>query len=122
MMAEHMSGLPRMPATTDGHSPCLKYFRILQRCRAHVLRDAEAAYVLPEKDDPDRLYCRHMCRKLPIIFRDAKVVAAKTADAGGADLRARAKFEQRVVRIVSAYGTHEFATILRGRRRACSLF
>ena len=121
-MAEHMSGLPRMPATTDGHSPCLKYFKILQRCRAHVLRDAEAAYVLLGKDDPDRPYCRHMCRKLPIIFRDAKVVAAKTADAGGADLRARAKFEQRVVRIVSAYGTHEFATILRGRRRACSLF
>ena len=114
VITEHMSGLLHLPVTTDGYSPYLKHFKILQRCWAHILRDAEAAYVLLEKDDPDRLYYRQMYRKLLIIFRDAKVVAAKTADAGGADLHTCAKFEQRVMRIVSAYGTHKFATTLGG--------
>ena len=114
VITEHLSGLLHIPVTTDGFAPYLKYFKILQRCWAHILRDAEAAYVLLEKDDPDRLYYRHMYRKLLTIFRDAKAVATKTADAGGADLHTCAKFEQRVMRIVSAYGTHKFATTLKG--------
>ena len=114
VITEHLGGLPRIPVTAGGFAPYLKYFKILRRCRAYILRDVKAAYVLLEKDDPDCLYYRRMYHKLPIMFRDAKVVAAETADVGGADRHTCAKFEQRVMCIVYAYGTHKFATTLEG--------
>ena len=65
-------------------------------------------------DDPMRAYYVDLYHKLLKIFHDAKRVAAKTAAAGGAKRQACAEFEERVMCVVAAYGSHGFATTLRG--------
>ena len=112
VIAEHMSELLHIPVTTDGYSPYLTYFKILQRCWAHILRDAEAAYVHADKGDRARYL--ELYRKLLGIFRDAKRTAARTAGMGGADEATCLEFEGRVMDVVSAYGDHKFATTLAG--------
>ena len=114
VIEKYMSDLLHIPVTTDGYAPYLKHFKILQRCWAHILRAAEAAYVLLDRDDPMRAYYVDLYQRLLQIFRDAKRVAAETAAAGGADHLACARFEERVMDIVSAYGDHGFATTLEG--------
>ena len=82
VIEQYLSDLLHIPTTTDGYSPYLKYFKILQRCWAHILRAAEAAYVDLKKDDPKRMYYYNLYEKLLKIFKDAKRVAAKTKDSG----------------------------------------
>ncbi len=112
VIEKYMSDLLHIPVTTDGYAPYLKHFKILQRCWAHILRAAEAAYVLLDKDDPMRAYYVDLYRRLLQIFRDAKRVAAKTA--AGADHLVCARFEERVMDVVAAYGDHGFAATLEG--------
>ena len=114
VIEKHMSDLLHIPVTTDGHAPYLSHFKILQRCWAHILRAAEEAYVLLDRGDPKRYYYRELYLKLLQIFRDAKHVAAKTKNSGGADHATCAKFEERVRNLVPAYGNHKFATTLEG--------
>ena len=119
VIEKYMSDLLHIPVTTDGYSPYLTHFKILQRCWAHILRDAESTYVNLDQDDPMRAYYVDLYHKLLDIFGDAKRVAAKTA-AGGAKREVCAEFEERVMDIVAAYGSHKFAAILEGA--APSLF
>ena len=112
VIEKYMSDLLHIPVTTDGYSPYLK--KILQRCWAHILRAAEAAYVDLKQDDPMRSYYVTLYKKLFKIFHDAKRVAAETAADGGAECLACLKFEERVMELVAAYGTHKFATTLEG--------
>ena len=121
VIEKYMSDLLHIPVTTDGYSPYLTHFKILQRCWAHILRAAESAYVNLKPDDPARAYCVDLYQKLLKIFRDAKSTAAKTA-AGGAKRQVCAEFEERVMCVVAAYGSHDFATTLRGRRPTCLRF
>ena len=112
VIIDYMSELLHIPVTTDGYSPYLIYFKILQRCWAHILRRAEEAYVRLSKDDHKRLIYYELYRQLLKIFRDAKRVAARTAKDGGADSKVCLDFERRVMALVSAYGEHSFATYL----------
>lgn len=48
--------------------------------------------MLLDKDDPARSYYRDLYLRLPQTFRNAKRVAAKTKDGGGADHATCAKF------------------------------
>ena len=114
VIEKYMSDLLHIPVTTDGYSPYLTHFKILQRCWAHILRAAEATYVELNADDPKRAYYVELYKKLLKIFRDAKRVAAETAADGGADHTVCAKFEARVMNLVEAYGNHKFATTLGG--------
>ena len=114
VIEKYMSYLLHIPVTTDGYSPYLTHFKILQRCWAHILRAAESAYVHSDQDSPMRAYYVDLYHKLLDIFGDAKRVAAKTAAAGGAKREVCAEFEERVMDIVAAYGNHDFATTLRG--------
>ena len=113
VIEKYMSDLLHIPVTTDGYSPYLTHFKILQRCWAHILRAAESAYVHSDQDSPMRAYYVSLYHKLLDIFGDAKRVAAKTA-AGGAKRQACTEFEERVMCVVAAYGSHDFATTLRG--------
>ena len=56
VIEKYMSDLLHIPVTTDGYSPYLKHFKILQRCWAHILRAAESAYVDLKENDPKRAY------------------------------------------------------------------
>ena len=114
VIEKYMSDLLHIPVTTDGYSPYLTHFKILQRCWAHILRAAESTYVNLDQDDPTRAYYADLYQKLLDVFHDAKRVAAKTAAAGGAERRVCAEFEERVMDMVAAYGSHDFATTLRG--------
>ena len=114
VIEKYMSDLLHIPVTTDGYSPYLTHFKILQRCWAHILRAAESAYVHSDQNSPMRAYYVDLYHKLLDIFGDAKRVAAKTAAAGGAKREVCAEFEERVMCVVAAYGSHDFATTLRG--------
>lgn len=67
-----------------------------------------------DKDYTNRTYHHGPCRVPLRTFPDVKAAAAKTADAGGADRRARVEFECRVVRVVYASGGRRFAAVQRG--------
>ena len=114
VIEKYMSDLLHIPVTTDGYSPYLTHFKILQRCWAHILREAESAYVNLGPGDPMRAYYADLYQKLLDVFHDAKRTAAKTAADGGAERRVCAEFEERVMGIVAAYGSHDFATTLEG--------
>lgn len=62
------------------------------------------------KDDPNRMYYFAPYHVLLRIFYDAKVVAARMSDVGGADHRTFVEFEHKVMLIMSAYVAHPFAT------------
>ena len=114
VIEKYMSDLLHIPVTTDGYSPYLTHFKILQRCWAHILRAAESAYVNLKPDDPARAYYVSLYQRLLGIFRDAKRTAAETAAGGGAERRVCSEFEGRVMCVVAAYGNHGFATTLGG--------
>ena len=108
----HMAELLDKPVTTDGYSPYLTYFKILQRCWAHILRGAEAAYVRAPKG-PRQDYYRSLYDRLLDIFRDAKKAARAAEPSGGADHQTCLAFERRVLEVAASYGDdHDFAGTL----------
>ena len=94
----------------DGYTVYAAYFKILQRCWAHILRDAEKAY-LRSRGGSRRAY-RALYRRLLGIFHNAKRIAGETADSGGAGADARLAMERRVAELVALYGSHKFGTTL----------
>ena len=96
------------PVTVDGYSVYLRMFKILQRCWAHILRDAEDVCI-SHRDIP---YYRELYRSLRMIFHRAKEVAARTAAAGGADMTTCRQFADEVRRLAARYGNLKFAGTL----------
>ena len=96
------------PVTVDGYSVYLHMFKILQRCWAHILRDAEDVCI-SHRDIP---YYRELYRSLRMIFHRAKEVAARTAAAGGADMTTCRQFADEVRRLAARYGNLKFAGTL----------
>ena len=110
---KHMGDLLHIPVTrtdTPRHDALRDTAEVLG---PHTARRRGGVHLL-DKDDPARSYYRDLHRKLLQTFRDAKRVAAKTKDGGGADHAACAKFEGRAADLVAAYGSHKFATALAG--------
>ena len=97
VIIKYMSKLLHIPVTTDGYFPYLIYFKILQRCWAHILRRVEEAYVRLPKDDPRRLMYYDLYRQLLKIFHDAKRVAGPDCKGWRCRLEVCLDFERRVM-------------------------
>ncbi|MCE2509091.1 MAG: transposase, partial [Nitrosopumilaceae archaeon] len=80
------------PVTVDGYSVYLLLFGTLQRCWAHILRDAEDVCI----SHPKIPHYRDLCRSLKMIFHRAKGVAACTAADGGAHVDTCRQFADEV--------------------------
>ncbi len=96
------------PVTVDGYSVYLSLFRTLQRCWAHILRDAEDVCI----SHPKIPYYRELYRSLKLIFYRAKEAAARTAAAGGAPMSACNRFADEVRDLAARYGGLKFAGTL----------
>ena len=96
------------PVTVDGYSAYLYMFKTLQRCWAHILRDAEDVCI----SHRGILYYRELYHSLKLIFHRAKEVAARTAAAGGADMTTCRQFADEVRRLAARYGNLKFAGTL----------
>lgn len=96
------------PVTVDGYSVCLSLFRTLQRCWAHILRDAEDVCI----SRPKIPYCRDLYRTLKMIFHRAEEAAARTAAAGGAPVSTCNRFADEVRDLAAGYGDLKFAGTL----------
>ena len=96
------------PVTVDGYSVYLSLFRTLQRCWAHILRDAEDVCI----SHPKIPYYRELYRSLKLIFHRAKEAAARTAAAGGAPMSTCNRFADEVRDLAARYGSLKFAGTL----------
>ena len=103
-----MGGLLDKPVTLDGYSVYLSLFRTLQRCWAHILRDAEDVCI----SHPHTPYYRELYRSLKMIFHRAKEAAARTAAAGGAPMYICTQFADEVRDLAARYGGLKFAGTL----------
>ena len=56
VLSTYFSGLADKPVVVDGYAVYPSFFKTIQRCWAHILRDAEEAYVSAGKDCPKREY------------------------------------------------------------------
>ena len=72
VMSTYLGGLADKPVMVDGYAVYPGFFKTIQRCRAHILQDAEEAYVSAGKDDPKRKYCHALYRRLLKAFCDAR--------------------------------------------------
>ncbi len=96
------------PITVDGYSVYLSLFSTLQRCWAHILRDAEDVCI----SHPKSQYYLDLYRSLKSIFHRAKEVAAATAAAGGADMGICREMADEVRVVAAGYGRLDFANKL----------
>ena len=96
------------PVTVDGHSVYARLFRTIQRCWAHILRDAEDVCI----SHPDTPHCRDLYRSLKLVLHGAKDVAARTAAAGGAPTATCMQFADEVRGLAARYGSLKFAGTL----------
>ena len=110
VLPTHFKEILDKKVVADGYTVYATYFKILQRCWAHILRDAEKAY-LRSRRGSRRAY-RALYRRLLGIFHDAKRIAGETADSGGAGTDACLAMERRVTELVALYGSHKFGTTL----------
>ena len=110
VLPTHFREILDRKVVADGYTVYAIYFKILQRCWAHILRDAEKAY-LRSRRGSRRAY-RALYRRLLGIFHDAKRIAGETADSGGAGTDVCFAMERRVMELVALYGSHKFGTTL----------
>lgn len=96
------------PVTVDGCSVYLSLFRTLQRCWAHILRDAEDVCI----SNPKIPYYRELYRSLKLIFHRAKEAAARTTAAGGAPMSTCTQFADEMRDLAARYGGLKFAGTL----------
>ena len=82
---------------------------IIQRCWAHILREAEDLAMAAGKGSLEE----ELHRGLRGIFHAAKQIAADTADSGGADADTCMDLKMQVLAMASSYGKHPFAGTLR---------
>ena len=112
ILSTYFSGLADKPVVVDGYAVYSGLFKTIQRCRAHILRDAEAAYVSAGRNGPKREYCHAPYRRLLKVFCDAKRIAGDAAGSDGADVGTCLDLERRVLEIATAYADHGFRTTL----------
>ena len=112
VLSTYFSGLADKPVVVDGYAVYPGFFKTIQRCWAHILRDAEAAYVSVGRNGPKREYYHTLYRRLLKVFHDAKRIADDAAGSGGADVGTCLDLERRVLEIATAYAGHGFRTTL----------
>ena len=112
VLSTYFSGLADKPVVVDGYAVYPGFFKTIQRCWAHILRDAEAAYVSVGRNGPKREYYHTLYRRLLKVFHDAKRIADDAAGSGGADVGTCLDLERRVLEIATAYADHGFRTTL----------
>ena len=112
VLSTYFSGLADKPVVVDGYAVYPGPFKTIQRCRAHILRDAEAAYVSAGRNGPKREYHHTLYRRLLKVFHDARRIAGDAAGSGGADMGTCLDLERRVLEIATAYADHGFRTTL----------
>ena len=112
VLSTYFGGLADKPVVVDGYAAYPGPFKTIQRCWAHILRDAEEAYVSAGKNSPKREYYHTLYRRLLKVFHDAKGIAGDTAGSGGADVGTCLDLERRVLEIATAYAGHDFRTTL----------
>ena len=106
---DHFSDLFLIPVTVDGYAAYPGRFMIIQRCWAHILREAEDLAMAAGKGSLEE----ELHRGLRGIFHAAKRTAADTADSGGADAGTCMDLKMQVLAMASSYGKHPFAGTLR---------
>ena len=57
VLSTYFSGLVDKPVVVGGYAVYPGFFKTIQWCWAHILRDAEAAYVSADRNGPKREYC-----------------------------------------------------------------
>ena len=112
VLSTYFSELADKPVVVDGYAVYPSFFKTIQRCWAHILRDAEEAYVSVSKNSPKREHYHTLYRRLLKVFHDAKRIAGDTAGSGGADVGTCLDLERRVLEIATAYADHDFRTTL----------
>ena len=112
ILSTYFSGLADKPVVVDGYAVYQGFFKTIQRCWAHILRDAEATYVSAGRNGPKREYYHTLYRRLLKVFHDAKRIADDAAGSGGADVGTCLDLERRVLEIATAYVDHDFRTTL----------
>ena len=110
VLSTYFGELVDKPVVVDGYAAYPGFFKTIQRCWAHILRDAEEAYVSVSKNSPKRGHTLY--RRLLKVFHDAKGIAGDTAGSGGADVGTCLDLERRVLEIATAYAGHDFRTTL----------
>ncbi len=96
------------PVVVDGYAVYPNLFRIIQRCWAHILRDAEDVCI---RDKKNPLY-KELYHKLNVIFRKAKRIAKDTAKSGGADMHTCNVLADEIRELAAGYGNVQFAGTL----------
>ena len=96
------------PVVVDGYAVYPNLFRIIQRCWAHILRDAEDVCISDKKNP---LY-PELYHKLNNIFRKAKRVAKDAAKHGGAAMHTCNVLADEVRELAARYGNVQFAGTL----------
>ena len=112
ILSTYFSGLADKPVVVGGYAVYPGFFKTIRRCWAHILRDAEVAYVSAGRNGPKREYHRTLYRRLLKVFHDAKRIADDAAGSGGADVGTCLDLERRVLEIATAYADHDFRTTL----------
>ena len=106
---DHFSDLFLIPVTVDGYVAYPGRFMIIQRCWAHILREAEDLAMAAGKGSLEE----ELHQGLHGIFHAAKQIAADTAGSGGADTDTCMDLKMQVLAVASLYGKHPFAGTLR---------
>ena len=96
------------PVTVDGYSVYTHLFRTIQRCWAHILRDAENVCI----SHPDTSYYRELYRSLKLVLHRAKEAAVRAVAAGGAPMATCRQFADEVRGLAARYGNLKFADTL----------
>ena len=106
---DHFSDLFLIPVTVDGYVAYPGRFMIIQRCWAHILREAEDLAMAADKGSLEE----ELHQRLRGIFHAAKRTAAGTAGSGGADTDTCMDLKMQVLAVASLYGKLPFAGTLR---------
>ena len=106
---DHFSDLFLIPVTVDGYVAYPGRFMIIQRCWAHILREAEDLAMAADKGSLEE----ELHQRLRGIFHAAKRTAADTAGSGGADTDTCMDLKMQVLAVASLYGKLPFAGTLR---------
>ena len=106
---DHFSDLFLIPVTVDGYVAYPGRFMIIQRCWAHILREAEDLAMAADKGSLEE----ELHQRLRGIFHAAKQIAADTAGSGGADADTCMDLKMQVLAVASLYGKRPFVGTLR---------
>ena len=107
-LTDHFSDLFLIPVVVDGHKSYERCFMTIQRCWAHVLRQAEKLAMSMGKHSQEHKLHKDLLK----VFHDAKQIAASAGGTVVADDTCM-DLKNRVLEIATLYGNHRFAGHLR---------